>query len=250
MKKYIAYFDYLGFKDFIEKNDLDYQKRIMNNNFRDIELSLSNGETTEGKKGLIGDRSKCKISCMNFSDTVVFWTTDDSYESLLELIQVAFNYNFRSNLYSFPTKGAIVFGELMHVNFMDQNSGTATYNVNSLYGKGLVLAHLKSEQQDWAGTVIDQSVIDELTRQGVETFQRDITDKACLYKIPYKNGLVKEEEFALRLVNDNINEETYFNLSKRIENNFGEHNKSVEHEGVKRKLKNTIEFLYSFVKEG
>lgn len=249
MKRYLAYFDYLGFKDFIEKNDLDYQKQIMNNNFRDIELSLSNGETSEGKSGLIGDRSKCNISCMNFSDTVVFWTEDNSYKSLLELIQVAFNYNWRSNLYSFPTKGTIVFGELVHINYQDQNSEFATYNVNSLYGKGLVAAHLKTENQDWAGTVIDQSVIEEVERQGITSLMADIDDKAVLYKTPYKNHLVDKEELSLRLVTNGLNEEAYANYSKGIIKNFENHNKRISHESVQRKLKNTLAFLKIFIKK-
>ena len=44
MNKFIAYFDFLGFKDFILNNDIEYQNQIMNNIFRDIESSLGNGK--------------------------------------------------------------------------------------------------------------------------------------------------------------------------------------------------------------
>lgn len=40
MKKFIAYFDYLGFKQFIDNNDLVYQRKIVGNNFPDIENAL------------------------------------------------------------------------------------------------------------------------------------------------------------------------------------------------------------------
>jgi hypothetical protein len=45
MKKFIAYFDYLGFKQFIDNNDLEYQRKIVGNNFRDIESALGQGKS-------------------------------------------------------------------------------------------------------------------------------------------------------------------------------------------------------------
>jgi hypothetical protein len=47
MNRFIAYFDYLGFKKFIENNTLDYQKRIVVNNFRDIENALAKGKQNQ-----------------------------------------------------------------------------------------------------------------------------------------------------------------------------------------------------------
>lgn len=44
MNCFIAYFDYLGYSKFIENNDLDYQKKIIRNNFRDIESALGKGK--------------------------------------------------------------------------------------------------------------------------------------------------------------------------------------------------------------
>ena len=86
MNRFIAYFDYLGFKKFIENNTLDYQKRIVVNNFRDIENALGKGKTKPAKYGVIADLSESKINCINFSDTVVFWTNDDSIDSLIEIL--------------------------------------------------------------------------------------------------------------------------------------------------------------------
>ena len=77
MKKFIAYFDYLGFKQFIENNDLSYQKSTVNMIFRDIESALSGGKTKDAPQGRIFDIAKSNINCINFSDTVVYWTNDD-----------------------------------------------------------------------------------------------------------------------------------------------------------------------------
>ncbi|RZJ84192.1 MAG: hypothetical protein EOO20_21560, partial [Chryseobacterium sp.] len=68
MKRFIAYFDYLGFKDFIEKNDLDFQIQIMNNNFRDIEDGIAQGKSRQGKHGgYVADLSKSTLNAINFS---------------------------------------------------------------------------------------------------------------------------------------------------------------------------------------
>lgn len=39
----MTYFDYLGFKKFTENSDLNYQRKIVGNNFRDIESTLGKG---------------------------------------------------------------------------------------------------------------------------------------------------------------------------------------------------------------
>ena len=55
MRKFIAYFDYLGFKKFILNNDPENQGRIMNNIFRDIVNFLGKGKLKEGKQGVVAD---------------------------------------------------------------------------------------------------------------------------------------------------------------------------------------------------
>jgi hypothetical protein len=72
MKKFIAYFDYLGFKDFIEKNEVEYVNEIMNFNFRDIEYALGGNNTKFVQKRLVTDTHHSPINCLNFSDTVIF----------------------------------------------------------------------------------------------------------------------------------------------------------------------------------
>jgi len=72
--KFITYFDFLGFGDFIRNNDLEVQQKVMNNIFRDIEFTLSKGESREGRYGLIAELSKLKLNCINFSDTIIIWS--------------------------------------------------------------------------------------------------------------------------------------------------------------------------------
>lgn len=88
--KYITYFDYLGFADFIKNNDMNYHRKIMSNVFRDVEMALADGKSINAQHGFIPDLSKSKVNAINFSDTVVYWTNDTSEDSLKELLQVTY----------------------------------------------------------------------------------------------------------------------------------------------------------------
>lgn len=247
MKKIIAYFDYLGFKDFIERNDSSFQHRIMGNNFRDIEMALSNGQTMEVSNKLVPNIESSNVNCMNFSDTVVFWSNDDSEESLNSILKVAYRFNWHSNLFTFPVKGALVHGEIFHVDFRKDNIGGGKYNVNSLYGKGLVEAHQLSEDQDWAGAVVDESIVDLINSRGSDPLQ--ILDHyAKRYMVPYKSSNAdRREQFAFRLVEGSLAEEAFENRRKDVSRNFGEYNKRTDHPSVQKKLENTIIYLKSFI---
>ena len=243
MEKFIAYFDYLGFKDFIENNDTDFQTQIMRNNFRDIEIALGKGETKPARGGVIADLGNSSINCMNFSDTVVFWTNDKSINSLNELLAVAYRFNWHCNGYTFPLRGAVVLGEIVHVDFRQESAKGGIYNINSLYGKGLVNAHLKADSQHWAGTVIDESVVNEIKANGISPAEY-LTKFATLYKVPYKVKLENQhDEYVLNLVEGKLNEISFPNVSKHIVENFGYYNKSTDDPRVQEKINNTLEFL-------
>ena len=247
MKKFIAYFDYLGFKDFIENNDTEFQHQIMNNNFRDIEMALADGKTKPASRGVISDIDQSQINCMNFSDTVVFWTNDDSDEALAEILKVAFRFNWQCNEFTFPVKGAVVHGDIFHADFRQKNQGGGIYNINSLYGRGLVEAYLIAENQHWAGTVIDETVISVIRDRGQDPLTT-LEPFAKKYMVPYKKPKENpEEEFTLRLVKGDLPEEAFKNVSENIRRNFGEYNKRTDHPGVQQKLENTITYLKSFM---
>jgi len=70
---YLAYFDYLGFKEFIENNDDEVLMRRMGHIFRDIEGALGLGKYREPQNGVIlSDLSNSSVNCLNISDTVLF----------------------------------------------------------------------------------------------------------------------------------------------------------------------------------
>lgn len=87
----------------------------MGNNFRDIESALGQGKYKQSSHGLIADISSSRINCINFSDTVVFFTNDTTEQSLVEILEVAYKFNKQAISMFFPARGALVFGEMRYV---------------------------------------------------------------------------------------------------------------------------------------
>ncbi|MGB0868291.1 MAG: hypothetical protein ACPGSD_01725 [Flavobacteriales bacterium] len=239
---YLAYFDYMGFKEFIEKNEDDELIRRMNHIFRDIEMALGQGKYQEPRNGMIlSDLSESIINCLNISDTVLFWSNDCSYESLKSLIKTAYEFNWREVGYNFPIRGAIVKGKIKEVSGKQTNSLGGSYSVQCLYGKGLITAHDKAEYQNWSGTVIDQTIVAEFEKQtgGIEF----LNEFAIKYKVPYKTDVIDFEEYVLRVVKNLTTDVGLKNMKNSIESVFSQDNKSIKAESVKEKIINTQKFI-------
>lgn len=247
MKKFIAYFDYLGFGNFIENNDFSTQREVMMHILRDIESALGKGMTIKTNKGFIADISNSKIHCINFSDTVIFWIKNNQIELLEELLEVSYHFNWMSNRYSFPVRGALVYDELEHIDFRNSSNFSSTYNVNSVFGKGIVKAHQKAESQNWAGFVIDQSVIEILQDEQIN--QDDLLNTYCIkYIVPYKEKIInKKQEYVYKLMGGRIDYQSFIMVKEGIERNFFMLKQDSHNPSVIVKLNNTIEFLKSHI---
>lgn len=236
---YIAYFDFMGFKDFIQNNEDENLMRRMGHIFRDIEICLGQGKYQEPRNGVIlADVSRSKLNCLNISDTVIIWTNDCEEDALKELLNVAYEFNWREIGYNFPLRGCILKGKIKEVTGRQTNSEGGSYSVQCVYGKGIVDAHLKAESQNWAGTVIDQSIIDDLTHFGLNDL---VNQLATSYPVPYKTGAV--EEYVFKLKRGPLNETALENTFRDIDRVFTMDNKSIEHESVKIKIENTKKFI-------
>lgn len=244
---YLAYFDFLGFKEFILNNDDDTLSRRMSHIYRDIEMALSKRDTYSPKNGVVYyDISNSKINCLNISDTVIFWTSDTDADSLKELIEVAYNFNRFNILYNFPVRGSIIKGKIKPINDYAKSEQGATYTVSSLYGEGLVRAHIKAESQNWAGTVIDSDILKKFNN--LEEAQDFLQPFAIKYTVPYKtNSGNSEKEYVLKLVRGVLNDESRENITKNIIGRFEADNKKFDSESVQSKIQNTLDFLNIFL---
>ena len=246
--KFIAYFDFLGFQNFIENNNSFYQKGVMKSIFTEIEMALSLGESVLSDGFAKAKLSVSKVNCINFSDTIIFWTNSMDFNSLEELLKVSHRFNAFCNIYTFPIRGAISKGEISHYKFNSDNVNNSTYNANSIFGKGLINAYLKAESQNWAGTVIDSSIVDFLNKNSIDD-KKFLSLFSKKYLIPYKGVITSQkEEWALNLVENNqtIKEETFLNIKRNITENFSKHNKCLDNKEIQQKIRNTIDFLITY----
>lgn len=244
---YLAYFDFLGFKEFVQNNE---DKKIigrMDHIFRDIESALGLGNYREPQNGIIiSDLSDSRLNCLNISDTVLFWTNKCDYESLTELIKVAYKFNWLQILNNFPIRGSIIKGKIRLVSGNQINSNGGSYSVECLYGKGLIKAHEKAECQNWAGTVIDESIISDF-EQNLK-WKDFLSNYAVKYKVPYKIDKGLGEEYVLRVATGITNNTALENTKDSILRVFKLDNKSIEPESVQLKIENTLKFI-EFLKE-
>ncbi|WP_124642897.1 hypothetical protein [Amniculibacterium aquaticum] len=238
---YLAYFDFMGFKQFILNNEDEVLVRRMEHIFRDIEMCIARGKFHPPQGGMIfADTTQSKLNTLNISDTILFWTNDLSEESLAELIEVAYEFNWREITYNFPLRGAIVKGNIRIVSGKNDNENGGSYSVQCLYGKGLVYAHELAESQDWAGTIIDEAVIYDLESfdKGRELIEKNMVN----YDVPLKKDRIRSSK-VFKLRQGIFNDEAQTNLLNDIERVFALDNKGIELEDVKRKIKNTQDFL-------
>lgn len=250
MKNFIAYFDFLGFKTFVEKNSIEVQENVLSRIFRDLEFSLSNGKYFQTSNGIINDLSNSEINAINFSDTVVLWSQNDKIESLQKLLIAAhkFNYSAILNL-AFPVRGAIVFDEICDA-FHDVKN-KSYYRINTVFGNGIIQAHNKANCQNWAGTVIDQSVIEKIIEFNQSPLQF-LNEYAKIYKVPYKgNNEIYEREFVLSLVKGQLplNKIAFESFKNDVELGFKSNNKEFDKPEIIDKLNNTLSFLESYFSE-
>src|SRR5690606_20541876 len=190
---YLAYFDFMGFKKFILNNDDKVIIRRMGHIFRDIEGCLGRGKYQQPQNGKVfADISKSKLNCLNISDTVIFWTNDLTEESLSELIEVAYHFNWNEITNNFPLRGSIVKGNIEITSGKNLSEQGGIYSVQCLYGKGLVYAHELAESQEWAGTIIDDIVYHDLISndKGKKLANKIILD----YKVPIKNNNFRQSK--------------------------------------------------------
>lgn len=246
MKRHIAYFDFLGYKEFILNNDSEYLKTRVGHILVGIEQALAEGKLQEPKNGrVLSDTSKTRINCLNISDTIIFWTNDDSVESLEELLRVAYRFNWSQVLLNFPVRGIIYFDELEMISGKQTNTVGAIYSANLIYGKGLAKAHMMCENLNWAGSAIDETVINEIIdKVDIENFLKPY---AKIYSVPYtKPSPFTKEQYALRLTKSSYNEEAFKNTKDSVIRAFKNDNKTFDNPRVQEILGNTIAFLESF----
>lgn len=245
MKRYIAYFDFLGYKEFILRNpDSNYLRTRARNVLRDISMSLSLGKYHPPQGGVVApDLTSVRVNCLNISDTVIFWTEDDSLESLEELVLISHEFNWRQNLYNMPVRGVLYCDSIEMMSHKERNTVGAIYSTNMIYGHGLIKAHIKAESLNLAGTVIDETVL--IHKHDRDLIENIISPFAKGYPVPYKSGDIKNEYVYLLSKGSVMPEEGIESKKELVLNTFKRDDKPTDSERVQSLLKNTYDFIES-----
>ncbi len=243
--RFIAYFDLLGYKEFIMNNSEDEVVSRLNNIFAPVELALAHGKSKRKEKGSghVADIRDISINCINISDTFIYYSNDDTLESFREILETAARFNHYINL-SFPTRGAITCGRIAFYEYSADSERGGSYRQNALTGKGLVEAHEKGENLNIASCVIDKSVIDTISKQN-GNIENLVKDQAILYKVPYKKEDPRStEEYLMTMtISDR---KMYENMTESLAKAFKMDNKTIT-KRAKELFLNTVKFYWSQV---
>lgn len=245
MANFLAYFDLLGYKKFIENNTELHLDNRTNHFGRNIERALSlDHPTIESKTPgvVVSDISHSTLNCLTFSDTVILWTNSNTLQDFDEILRVAYMYNQFNVLHDFPSRGCIVYGDIWYKPFDSENLRGGRYMLNMIYGKALIEAHLRAEAMNWAGCELDKSAIEYASSLGdINPLLQEFT---MPYDIPFKTkegGEVRHNGYALRLSQSRILTTEY--MEGGVKSAFTQDNKGMIEGRTKVIFDNTIQFL-------
>jgi len=237
---YIAFFDILGFKDLVNNNSHEYLKKLY---FKDFDFSIS-ASLSDVNASINGPIEKA-INSMTISDSIIFWTNNDSLESFFVIFRAASTLMITSLSMGLPLRGSITTGELsMSHGFYDYNNSSIK---SSLIGKSLVNAYELEKQQNWSGCIIDDKCI-KLYLEAIKKRKLSEEDPNGISNLLKSDSIVK---YNVKL-KDKVCSKYVINWSKggifnhysvkELENEFSKHNKKIERDDVKKKIENTIDF--------
>lgn len=252
MKQFVAFLDILGFKDLVMNNDHDKLVQLFNNLFSlGIQIALANGAykmiENNGVSITTPDLEQLKVHSISISDTVIFWTDNDTMADFINLTGMVRNFLNHSLQIGFPMRGAIVLGEMTYL----KNDFISNKQISqqSIIGRSIVDAYIIEGSQEWAGCIVSQVAVNRYLEQYSYFSNRNIKDLANLeyliengilarYNVPRKTGIIQEDY----VINWPAASRTMFEEAI-VRNSFSKHNKNVNDWNVELKIRNTIEFL-------
>lgn len=246
MKTFIAFFDILGFKEFIYNNDLSEVKRLFDQLLRDSQIAISGQKYIQINPGMTApDLKHQKVNCLHVSDSIIFWVINDSEDDFKNLVEVCYSFYWRSLQSTFPLRGCLTYGDIEFKPFTIENENGAEFYNYSLIGKGLVDAYIKSDNIEYAGCILDETAVNKAGSSIINNLIHK--QKICIYKVPHKNE--ENYEYVFRPIKGDISDIAFGNTVNDIKRLFTYASKAELKnmpESVKKKLNNTIDFFGFF----
>jgi len=217
-KRWVSYFDRLGFGNYSSEHDLI---NVFNETCSWLAIAKQEGQYF------------ANVELVWFSDTIIFYSTDDSrmsFQAVDEASRSFFDELLDSKI---PVRGALAFGDF----YADK--------VNNLYlGKALVDACKYGEKFDWLGFVLHSSALEMMAEVGQPV--SDLTYKR--WDAEYKNLKTNAPEKELNVVAYLVGPGSILPVTggnpylKALE----EMAAGTDCESHRRKYENTIQFLKHF----
>lgn len=208
---YIAYFDILGFKDFINhnKNNPEEVERIYGNILLTSQLSTTDGKVHQTLP--VPDLDQQKVNCLHVSDSIIFWTDEDNLEDFKNIFNAC--QSFVNRMFE-PIRGCLNYGD---ISFNPFSINSKFYN-SSLLGKGLIEAYELAECLEFSGCVLHENVINKL---GLDELKKNVDESVIEYDYPTKHENNQDKKLVINPYKQLIeSDRTIENMKKSVEDHF------------------------------
>ena len=226
---WIAYFDILGFSNMVESFPAWFVKEL-------YEQALKETETYN---------KICKF--IFFSDSFLFYTENNSQESLNAISTITAIFFHGMFLKEYPMRGCLNIGKF----YADRENGI-------YFGPGLTKAYHLAEGQNWIGYIFSEEAGEKFESFESNGFRSNIRLRYTKYGVPYKKPPERRHLYAynLKLSSPSQNPSQRFQTAlddmeyktsltfKTINNTTSDVNKCPEYINILDKYKNTREFLF------
>jgi hypothetical protein len=200
--RFIGFMDIMGFKDLVTRKSHEEVKYMLNT-LVSLNKSL---ESVFGKPNVkTADREKIesRIRSVTFSDSIMFFSQDDSLEDFLQISYALSIFQEASLQRGAPTKGAISLGML-----------TADFKNSVFFGQPLIDAYLLQDQLKYYGIVADNKVEEYIIDKNrkLEPGEPRVDRAFVRLKTPFKSGSILHYNIHL----DSVSGEQLENLYKSV----------------------------------
>lgn len=233
--RYVAFFDILGFSNWIEtagsKEVFVYTRGFLNLMIRSsMPKSVVNPDMSV-------DLEQSNISYINFSDSIVYYSLDDSYEAFRTMLRIC--AQLMNIVICGPTR--MIRGALSHGEFY------ADPENNAYVGRALIDAYRLEEAQDWLSVSLHSSIED--TANFIRA-QKEFPRLIVRSLVPLKGS--SNKPFCLNWTDPDVISGSS-NVSKSLDNCLrigfkALHDNSKEIEKLERRISNTREFIEYYQK--
>ncbi len=197
-KRFVAFFDILGFKDMVLKNshidildNLDKLQSVA----RDLESTYWDEEMAKKSKIKI---LKNQTKSITFSDSIIFFSQGDTLSDIFKILYDSWGL-YRAALENrIAIKGAISFGEI-----------TVDFDKSLFFGQAIIDSYLLHEDLHMLGIILDHNAENKINSFDINEM---IYNSLSLQKVKMKFGLATHT--MLSMSEKEFNEITIKNLEK------------------------------------